>query len=605
MAKKKYSGASLGIFLNDGTVEAALVRKDGDDLIFVNKFVRKRKRQGERISDLAAVVPGLRDSSEADFTLEIGDGAGSTSSDLFLSSEFEGLDKSGGTKEAKKKASGPVGGLVLDILKECADLGYANPKISFCVSGTEVDLLEVKTAAETAAKKNSNGVKVSHSLKPFTQGELKQLKKKIKDSDKQSKWEKGSFFRLVSDATQLRSLVVAPIEEDPVKAALEHFTKRHRGTPIVCDIVDAEITNLSTLIGRSSRKPLGKKQAVVRVGADDTLILFYRDGVLDKYDRLRSLTSYDPVDTVCSRVLLKQDEYKIDHLDEVYVLNEHVSMEPYEVYRGFFKDSEVIPLLDLFDGHIKNLNELHGNTAVRTTTIPALGVAVRQLNNWDAKDKASLVNLLPKKLRGVRRKESAFAWHTVAMLGILFIVALWYSWRYMEGREQVSQLQEQLALNPPPFPDQDPLVLRAKVDSVNARYNAFARSLAVMDSLLVGSDKWTRALEKISTSTRQIGRIWIKGISPENGEMLRIEGNALARANVASLAQQWNGSIEKLNFADIEGVRVYSFMIMAHYPGEMPKVAEYLVQQSREEGVGPELQEALAKGPNDPLHDHK
>ncbi len=603
MAKKKYSGAALGIFLTEGNVEAVLMRKDADKLVFVNKFIRKRKRQGERISDLAAVVPGLKGSADSDFTLEIGDGKGSTNSDLFLASEFDRVDKSGAGKEVKKSAGGPIGGLVLDILAECADLGYKNPKLAFCVSGSEVDHREVITSVTSGAKKGTNGVKVSDSLKPFTQGEIKLLRKKLKDTEKQSKWEKGGLVRMVSDASQLRALALAPIDGDPVNAALDYFARKHKGSPIVCNVVDAEVSLITSLVRRAKRKAVGKRQAVIRVGANDTLVMFLRDGVLDKFDRLRSLTSYDPVDTVCSRVLLKQDEYKIDQLDDVYVLSDNKTTDPLEVYRSFFKDSEVIPLLNVFDGVVANLKDLKSSKAMHATTIPALGMAVRQLEGWGAKD-PTLVNLLPKKQRGARRKDAAFAWHTIAMLGLLFIVALWYSWRIMEGREEIQQLEQQLALNPPQFPDQDPAVLRAKVDSVTARYNAFSRSLSVMDSLLIGSDRWTRALEKISLSTRRIGRIWVKGISPE-GETLRIEGNALARSNVAALAQEWNGSIEKLNFADISGVRVYSFMIMAPYPPEMPKVAEYLVQQSREEGIGPELEEALSRGPKDPLHDHR
>ena len=75
MARKNKHDSVLGVFVTDTVVDAVLMKRSGDKIHIVNRFGRPRSRLGDRISDLATVLPGLKDSSEADFTLEIGDGA--------------------------------------------------------------------------------------------------------------------------------------------------------------------------------------------------------------------------------------------------------------------------------------------------------------------------------------------------------------------------------------------------------------------------------------------------------------------------------------------------------------------------------------------------
>jgi hypothetical protein len=115
-----------------------------------------------------------------------------------------------------------------------------------------------------------------------------------------------------------------------------------------------------------------------------------------------------------------------------------------------------------------------------------------------------------------------------------------------------------------------------KVDSLNQAYIAYTQALHVLDSLLVGSNKWTRAVGSMTESTGSIGGIWLRSWTPLTGNRISVEGNALSRSRIARLAQQWNGSIEMLNFADIQKVRVYSFKMSIPMAVEMPPVALYL-----------------------------
>jgi len=337
------------------------------------------------------------------------------------------------------------------------------------------------------------------------------------------------------------------------------------------------------------------------VSAADTTVLFLKDGVLDKYEHLRSLTSYDSIDTVCSRVVLKQDELRIGTIDELLVSTEHQGSSAIEAFASFFPNSDVYDLKDALEDF-----KLVGPKVaeLKANSVPATAVALRLLQGWDRESKdVGFINLLDKKRRGTStRQNGAYAWHTMFLLVAIFGTALYFTWTFMSNQELIDVRNEEIKLNPPQFPTEDAALLSFRVDSLQRVYQNHNRAMFVLDSLLTGSDKWSSTLDNFTHSTRSIGRIWFKAWTPQQGS-IRLEGNALARNRIASLAQEWNGSIEKLNFAEIQGLRIYSFIMSIPIQSKLPSVVAHLRQTSLEE-LEPEEAEALTSLSNSALHTH-
>jgi len=181
----------------------------------------------------------------------------------------------------------------------------------------------------------------------------------------------------------------------------------------------------------------------------------------------------------------------------------------------------------------------------------------------------------------------------MVVLLMIFGSTIYYTWTYMTNQDVIDIRNEEIRLNPPEFPTENPVVLAARVDSLQRVYQNHNRALLVLDSLLTGSDKWSSTLDQLSQSTQSIQRIWFKAMTPQGGS-IRLEGNALARNRIASMAQQWNGSIEKLNFAEIQGMRVYSFIMSVPIETKLPEVVIYLRKNSLDE-LEPEESEALIR----------
>ena len=138
-------------------------------------------------------------------------------------------------------------------------------------------------------------------------------------------------------------------------------------------------------------------------------------------------------------------------------------------------------------------------------------------------------------------------------------------------------------------------VLQARIDSLKQQTIGYVTSLDVLDSLLVGSDVWSRALEKTADVSSDVRGIWIERWH-EDGEFLRLEGNATDRDEVVAFATQSEATIETLSFSEIRGWPVYSFSLRRRIPQELPKAAVYLRNNVILENEGLESGESASTG---------
>ena len=178
-----------------------------------------------------------------------------------------------------------------------------------------------------------------------------------------------------------------------------------------------------------------------------------------------------------------------------------------------------------------------------------------------------------------------FAWHTVVALGLLFAAALFFGWRYMEQQQKIADTKHQLSMSPVAMPELTPEALKQRVDSLDAVHAKYNRALYVLDSLLVSSDEWSRAIERTALQTDSIDGIWFDNWNVE-ASTIEIQGHALKRSNLAEMARNLDGTIQELKFTDIQGARAYPFTVIVQRDVAMPEVTARL----REDALNPEIQ---------------
>ncbi len=582
MKHKKRRDVVLGISVTGQLIEAVLLQEADDHVNVLRRIIRQRGRAKEFTTSksLTQALPGLQGSDDADYTLNIGDGgAASGSSDVtFLSSEFGGRNgkKSGSPGEL---GEAPKNGRILfasqlaEILDECMGAGYGTPRIAFCVGAPDVSYTEVTSGSRPGGKKAADGSKKADVkiARRALLGLLDETRTNPYDKDR------TAFVPLAPVGGQARYVAIVPESTESVKDSLEAVIRQDRSVPPI-RVMDAELTAYARLVRRMIPEDQPERgTALVRVGSDDTLILFFSGAELRHYERLRSLSTYDSPETICSRVLLQQDEQKIGDLDHVLVLSEARSEQLLARVRQSYPDAAVESVQDALTG--LGVQPPPNSESLSAGSVPAVVAGLRLVKRWDQVDPEFDIHLLPAKMQRDRKK-LALAWHTVAMMAVLIVSAFFFTWQYLDGQAEIHREREEMRLNPIEMPVDNPALLQARVDSLQQAYLRYTHALGVIDSLLVGSDRWTRLHESITRSTSTIGGIWLAEMAPVGSSSIRIRGTATSRTRVAQLARRHGGSVEKASSFEIKhesrDIQLYDFVVVVPLPVETPRVALYL-----------------------------
>jgi hypothetical protein len=595
MKRNAASGAILGIMASGRGISAALVRNTEKGPEVVRYF--SRQVSSPNVS-AALESPNVQvDDGDtgmgSDFTIKFG--GGGQGGDLFLSSEFSGMEADGADGILAANAPGAAHGFeeeLRSILKECTNSGYADPLVTFCetaafVTATELRVGEVPKPEESVPGSKKLGKKRGGSS--LVAQLSAQMGTDIAD---------GSYGFIPMTPTESgsdRYLALVRTEGGPVARTLTAMRSRRTKMPaarlldneiaiylglartayflVTSDLANQDLeeaTGVSKLLPGDRRKTL-----VVRAGLEDTLVLFMENDKLLHYESLRSITTYDAPETICSRVLLLQDEYGIGDVQHVLLLSEDREEAIVESFRMFFSDTRVESLRE----YIPTAMTDSGDDNVNTSFLLATGVALRLCADQLYQGSFDDINLLPKKL--LRKSVSLpVTWHVMVLYATLFVSVLFFVARYFANESKANQHQQRIAEYAPEYANADPAVLKARVDSLNRVTTGYMRALQVLDSLLVGSDAWSRSLETASEEISETRGIWIDNWKP-NGRILVLSGNATSRDRIVELARRTESDIESVTFSEIREWPVYTFTMRMPIPNTLPEAAKYLRDQVR------------------------
>ncbi len=591
---KQVTKQTLGVMITGRAVHAALLESGADEPKVIRRFMRQRT---SRFSAAQNALPELQNPDDAtDFSVQFSEGA-SSMENMFIGSEFSGLEFSrqddGGQKDQAATFALELG----DILAECRDAGYPNPLLAFVAASSEVNQVELtvlRNAKAKAAPGAGEKPKKKVSKKRAHRGELLELLAQQHNDPFEE--ETVAFLPMTpSEEGMQRMLAVFPKINDPVASTLRTMREQQgrRMPPIRLFYPEVSLylglaRATRNMVPQKPRRatdaidealPIASDEAfntlIVRAGAEDTLVLFLQDDQLQQSEDLRSLTAYEAPETICSRVLLLQDEYGIGEVEHVLLLSEEREDDLIESFEMFFPDARVESLRQ----YVPELGDEYAAEVAPGALLPAVGVALRLSDDARYKGVFDDVNLLPKELLR-RRVTLPVTWHVLALYALLFCSVLFFMARYFTLESEITDHHRsiqsfQAEAGPVKL---DARTLQAKIDSLEAVHARYMRAINVLEGLLQGSDKWSRALETMSTEVSGVTGIWIESWNPRGGG-LEVAGNATTRDHVVDLAERLSGTISSLTFSEIRDWPVYSFKMSVPLEQGLPKAAEYLRQQ--------------------------
>ncbi len=560
----------LGVMVSGRTLFGSLLDLSGAEPRVVMHLVRHRiSRSVTQQPSMMGAGADPTDASGNDFTLQFGEG-GASNQELFLQSEFAaGGDRRMGAEHVAQTASFEFE--LSEMLDECAQAGYAKPSVVFCAQNAEISHIEVRVpekprkgkAKATTARKVAPE-ELMELLAAQFQGEL----------DK----ERVAFVPMTpSDDGEQRFLGLAAKVAEPVARTLQ-VLRRQKDEPMpTVRLLDAETTvylGLARMAGRTAGVGAGGGHVlVVRAGAEDTLVMFVKGEQLRHFDSMRSLTAYDSPETICSRVLLQQDEYGIDDVQDILVLSEGRELDLLDSLRMFFPDARV-ESLSVFAPQVENTD----GKPYAAQQVVAAAVAMRMMRAPNVRTAFPEVNLLPK--RYLRRKiELPFTIPTMVLGVLIFATAFFFAGRFVMMQSEIGDYRQKLQQYPPMLGASDPKVLQARIDSLHAAHQAYTHALGVMDTLLVGSDLWSRALDQVSREAARLPGLWIEGWHPTETDV-EVTGNATSRERVIQLAERMGADVQALTFTEIREASLYAFTMRLPLRSELPLAAVYLREQA-------------------------
>lgn len=605
----------LGVHVTSQTVFAVLMRTTSSGYEPIRQFSRQRSGGPDHSADIAPALGGITTpeeaiSSEDGVTIRFGNDQ-ATAADLFLETEFQGLagvaDELGfeTSSPSPRKLGTPIVFELSDIIEECRTAGYEKPALAFVIGVPDVEYLEVLVPADGVKgdKKSRIGRKgkseKEEKVKSAAKTEAVEASRKavkrerllglLPPSDVIYDKDRVAFLPMTPRDNQQRYLAILPRPEEPVVDSLQLLREQQGMRRIAFRDIDAEVPVLMGMARMAFPTEPSENTAIVRVGLEDTLVILLQGDQLHHCDHMRSVTTFDGPDTICSRVLLQQDVQGVGTVHNVIISSEEREEELVQGFSAFYPEARV----ETLRARMATTGVSGPYGPLPTTAMPATGIALKALMRKDSTFED--ITLLPKQLRRHARKfDLSFAWHTIVVGVLLFMSVLFFVGLYMKQSSDISDAERRLA-EIPIEATMTGVELQLRIDSLRAAQLQITESLVILDSLLYGTDQWSQTLALVNRSASGAGGIWIEEWNPEVQEVT-VHGYSTSRDNVVDLASRLRASIEQLSFSEIREHPVYEYRMRFALPNELPAAARFLREQAGEAiPPPPQLHEPLAR----------
>lgn len=571
------SSHALGIMVAADDLHAVLLERDEEETVVGFKY--SSSQAGGADDDLSfdesgEMTPGMEGEESDDVTIQFGDEGGGGGDEMFMGSEFGELD--GGEDELG--APGGSDGTwnfqaeLDDLLSQCAEQGYEDPEIAFCSTTSEVDQVELRLPVDESDDEEEEEGEHGLPLPASRSTLLEMLEEQYEGGVEDGRIGFVPMHRTGDGRQRVLALIARP--GGPVLSTLSSMQDQTLARSPRAQLLDTEVSLYLGLARCILQLPPGtpEKTILVRVGPEDTLVLFIEGNTLRQSEYLPELTAEDASETICSRVLLLQDEYgmgEVQHLMLVAEDNEEVLSD---AFKSYFAGAN----LRLVRTHLPN-----GEEQGPGGYVAAKGAALRLIDESSHAPFFQPVNLLAK-----RYKASSFrlpvGWSVPFLLGLLAVTTLGFVWYYFSNASVISERRAELRQLEQKVEQVDQQSLQGRIDSLQSAAAQYEEANETVETLLEGSNKWSSGLATIAEQMGRVEGLSLEQWSPEGETELTVVGRASNRTKVVQLAQRLEGEILGITSTETRDVSLYDFELTVPLDTTEPKAIEYWREQRGE-----------------------
>jgi hypothetical protein len=302
---------------------------------------------------------------------------------------------------------------------------------------------------------------------------------------------------------------------------------------------------------------------VVYVGAEFTRLIFMRGNQFFQFAPIlgEGYDSPNLQNTVYSRLLLEQDNLGIQRISRIILAGESRRISFKEFLTQQLPDQDVDYLLapQLDSSPLPPEQQ----EAISEYSV-AIGAAWKALQPGNPR--IYNVNLLPDIVREGQRVFK-LAWHGVVLLALLFASTLFFTYSIVQKNKSISDSADLLERKRTQLAENE--TLQNSINGLQEQIGRYQNSLALYDTLVPGSEYWSKVFTQVSHGVEDLNSIWLSDFSSTPGGPMTMNGFTVYRTRIPRLSTLFENSVLKeVNVQAIREQTVYRYKIEVPAPSK-------------------------------------
>jgi Tfp pilus assembly protein PilN len=320
--------------------------------------------------------------------------------------------------------------------------------------------------------------------------------------------------------------------------------------------IDSADVSLMNMVRLNYDLAPNEVSVIVYVGAEFTRLIFMRGTQFYQFAPIlgEGYDSPNLQNTVYSRLLLEQDNLAIPRISRIILTGECRRIGFREFLIQQLPDQEIdyllAPQLDT-SPLPADQQESISEYAV------AIGAAWKILDSGN--ENIYNINLIPSSVREGQRVFK-LGWHGYFLLAMLFLSTFLFTWQIGQKNREIEDQREVLKLKEAQIAENQTLM--SSIRMLQDQLQRYETSLALYDSLVPGSERWSKVFTQLSHGVEDLNSIWLTDFASQEAGAITLNGFAVHRTRIPRLATLFDNSVlREVNVQEIREHTVYKYKI--------------------------------------------
>lgn len=298
---------------------------------------------------------------------------------------------------------------------------------------------------------------------------------------------------------------------------------------------------------------------IVYIGQENSRLIFLKGKRIFNISYVIGVGIDSPniLNTIYSRILLEQDNLSLPRVNNIILTG-----ECYEAGMRNFLTSKMPDDINIQYIQFQHLRVM-GIDPILSRYAIAAGAALRALENEN--EFLYDVDLSPTHIReGKKFRLGVWGWSILVFLAVL---TFFFTIRFGSQTMEIAQLEAQLKAEKLELEELQGMDLRLNVQ--RREVSNFDEVYGMLDSLMAGSDTWSKFLSKIAGDVQNSKGLWLTNLTQSGNDKVILKGYSTRREQVLEFSRRLgDATLKRVDVQEIREIKLNNFEIELPFPKE-------------------------------------